>query len=262
MDYTHFFHLKTDPFNKQSCGSFSFESKSYREAIQRMEHIVQNGGIFYLCAEYGIGKSSLLYRFSQNLAPKIKYVYLDYVKVGAYGILYQIAKGLFLIPGCSKIKVACALKDYFIKTQDKPVIIIDEAQDLNNDTLEDIRMLTSQYFDTDVPFTLIFSGHPSFSNVLNNHQALKQRINFSYQLLPFSASETASYLNQRMTAAGCNNYPFDKEAEHTIFEYSKGIARKINKLATLSLIIAAGAASAIIDRRICESAIMEMSANF
>lgn len=261
MNYLHFFQFKTAPFDKKSDGGFSFQSKVFTQAKERLEIIRQSGGIFCLYGEYGTGKSALLYQWAASLPHQVSYVYLDYVKASSYGILFLINRGFCLPQSYSKVKLVCALKDYFKSAAEKPIIIIDEAHELANETLDDIRMLTSQDFDTDSSFVLIFSAHTSFFTKLSRHQALKQRINLSYELIPFSRQECSAYLKQRIKAAGCNHFPFTLPAEDKIFEYSAGIARKINKIATLSLMVAASSALNMIDERVCESVIIELSKN-
>lgn len=259
MSYLNFFGLKANPFDKNSDGDFLYTSKSITRANARLDIILQTGGILHLYGEYGCGKTALLHNLSKNLPAKTPSVYLDYVKVGAYGLLFFLAKELMIYPSYSKVKLVCQIKEHLVALTEKPVIIIDEAQELAIDTLSDIRMLASQDFDSHMPFVLILSSHPSFIPKLNQSIALKQRINLFCHLMPFTKEETGLYLQKRMHAAGCKHFPFQQDALDIIFSYSNGIARKINQIASICLITAASMGCAIIDHKISDAVKVDLA---
>jgi len=259
MNYLNHFGLLEVPYDKKSSDAFYFQSKSAKEAAARLSIIEQHGGNFHLYGGYGTGKTSLLNHLYRNSLSDNETVYIDFVTLKSYGILYQIAQGLSIDPAFRKIKLYGQIMEKLRCAKKRPAIIIDDACKLSDDSLEDIRLLTSCDFDQQAPFSLILSSGPALTSVLSQHPALKQRISLFYHLLPFDKTETKEYLYKRFVAAGGKTYPFNEEAQSAIFDFSGGIARLINKMASLTLITAAARQTNFIDAQICRCVINELN---
>ena len=127
--------------------------------------------------------------------------------------------------------LACA------KSTEKVVIILDEAQNLSVDVLEEVRLLTNFEYYGQRLLQIILVGQPQFEYILQLPQLtqLTQRIGFNWQLLPLNYSETKSYIEKRLAVVGCVHPLFTARAIKQIFAYSKGIPRVINLISDTAL---------------------------
>ena len=126
--------------------------------------------------------------------------------------------------------------------QHRHLLVIDEAHELPDASLEDIRLLTIGEFDRDSPFLLLLAGHSRLDERLAQppHHALDQRITALARLSPLGVDEVRAYVHQRLAAAGLGERPLlDPDAIDVLAEASAGIPRMINNLATAALIVAA-----------------------
>jgi general secretion pathway protein A len=110
------------------------------------------------------------------------------------------------------------------------LLIIDEAQRLNHDLLEQIRLLSNIEMDNHKLINIFFVGQNEFNNILSEerHKAVRQRITVSYHIEPLTEPETREYINHRLKIAGCNQELFKPEAVRRIYAFSQGYPRLIN----------------------------------
>ena len=119
---------------------------------------------------------------------------------------------------------------------------MDEAAELSDSTLADVRLLTIGEFDRSSPFLLLLAGSPSLDDRLADptHHALEQRISAFARLQPLCAEETTKYINLRLVAVSTKAKPvFEEGAIEAIFEGASGVPRRINNIATSALIVTA-----------------------
>src|SRR5690606_20827585 len=110
------------------------------------------------------------------------------------------------------------------------VLIIDEAQNLSNDALEQVRLLTNLETPTQKLLQIILLGQPELRDVLGQPELrqLAQRITARYHLTPLSADETEAYVRHRLNVAGCSRFPFTRLALRRLHQHSGGVPRLIN----------------------------------
>ncbi len=129
-----------------------------------------------------------------------------------------------------------------LEDERRQLLVLDEAHEFPDATLDDIRLLTIADFDRKSPFLLLLAGQPTLDERLAEpiHYALDQRITTIARLLPLSQEETGEYLDTRLAAAGAKRQPvFEDGAVDAIFDGASGVPRRINTLATSALIVAA-----------------------
>jgi type II secretory pathway predicted ATPase ExeA len=256
--FTQHFGLKMNPFTKEISSGDLFMGQDQKELEARFNYIKSARGMFLLTAEAGLGKTTALRRFCDNLNPglyKPCYYALSTVTVMDFyrGIILRLGGE----PFHKKIDMFEQLQQLILGSyHDKritPVIIIDEAQSLSNGVLEDLRILFNFKMDSENPFILIIAGQPPLRHrlQLGVNQALKQRIASKYHMQGLNREELDDYVTSRLKFAGALNTniftPVSLDAIHTI---SKGTPRVINKLITDSLIAAYARKSDAVDDEI------------
>ena len=131
----------------------------------------------------------------------------------------------------------------------KHVLVLDEAHQMPNDTLEDVRLLSIADFDRKSPFVLILAGHPTLDDRLAEpvHHALDQRITTIARLAPLSLDESREYVRLRLDGAGARSQPvFDDDAIGALFDASAGVPRRLNRIASSAMIVAASRKRSIV----------------
>lgn len=146
------------------------------------------------------------------------------------------------MPRRSRGETASLVIDHLLESEHRHLLVIDEAQELPDATLDDVKLLTIADFDRKSPFLLLLAGQVALDERLAEpaHHALDQRITTVARLLPLSQDETRDYLAARLRGAGSKDTPvFDDGAITAIAESAGGVPRRINALATSALIVAA-----------------------
>lgn len=120
-----------------------------------------------------------------------------------------------------------------------PIIILDEANYLKNQTLNDLKILFNFDMDSTNKAVILLTELPQLSSTLgmNMHEPLRQRIVMNYHILPLSQEEAEGYLQDKMKCAGCRQQVFERNAIEAIVNASNGIPRMIDKIANTSLLI-------------------------
>jgi general secretion pathway protein A len=172
-------------------------------------------------------------------------------------IVYQ-----FNIPNIPNTKVEClrVLNDKMIENMQagkETLLIVDEAQLLNETTFEEIRLLLNFQLNNRFLLTIILLGQPELREKVKKIEQLNQRIAIQYHLTPFDFEETLKYIDYRQQKAGRKDSLFSQDSVEKIYEHSKGIPRKINNLCDLSLLIGFSTQEKIIDPKIVENIISD-----
>lgn len=237
--YQSFYGLTAKPFQLQPDPSFFFASNGHKRAMAYLEYGLSQGeGFIIITGEIGAGKTTLMRTLFRKLASEkiisaqIVNTYLD-----ADEVLRMVAAA-FKIPfeNVTKASLLLALEKFLRQCDQqgkRALLVVDEAQNLSAETLEQLRML-SNYQTDDKPLLQTFLlGQPEFRKILlsNNMQQLRQRVIATYHLGPMGASETRAYIEHRLNTVGWKGNPtINEDAFALIHEYSGGIPRKINTL--------------------------------
>jgi type II secretory pathway predicted ATPase ExeA len=240
----HHFGFEFHPFGRKTPKDALFHHPGYEEALSRLRFSVDIEEPAILLADSGLGKSLLLGHLSDTLCHDGWGVYyFAHASTGPCGLVSVLARNMGITPKRTTSETAALLAQALLKNGAPHLICIDEAHELPDKTLADIRLLTISDFDRKMPFLLLLSGQPALDDRLAEptHHALDQRITTVARLLPLSADETRDYINRRLRAALIKKSQpvFDDSAVDAIFEATSGVPRRINALATSAMIVAA-----------------------
>lgn len=237
------FRLKTNPFTRDAPKDALLKHQGFVEAFDRLRLTVEVEATATLISEPGCGKSLLLGELAAECQQRGLVVhYFAHASVGPFGLINVLARKAGLAPRRSRAETALAISDALMQDERKHLLVLDEVHLMPDDTLEDVRLLSIADFDRKSPFVLVLAGHPVLDDRLAEpvHHALDQRITTIARLAPLSLDETRGYMRQRVDAAGAKNQPlFDDDAVAAVFDVSSGVPRRINRIATSAMIVAA-----------------------
>lgn len=234
---------------------FLYWSPGHKRAYSILEYgIMTRSPITVMTGDVGAGKTTLL----QSLLDKIgddTVVGLVSNAHGSRGDLLRWALAALDVPverGASYVEVFQTLQDFLIKNYASgryAILIIDEAQQLSEEGLEELRMLTNINSGTDELLQLVLIGQPELRNVIAQPamQQFAQRIMATYHLTPMNRDETQDYIQHRLVHAGGRAEQFSSAAIDRIFELSAGVPRMINKLCDFSIVYAATVEKQVVD---------------
>jgi len=263
--YLDFYNLKIEPFSLSPDPRFLFLAPSHKEAFAHLKYgLIRHKGFVVLLGEVGTGKTTLIYSLLSQIPERIRITYISNPTLNREEFFFLLAKkyNLGAIENKAEflIKFSNFLEDAFKKREDV-VLIIDEAHCLNEEILEEIRLLSNLETPNAKLINIILTGQPEFEDILENprFRALKQRINLKYTLKPFSLEQTKTYIQIRMAKAGAKDAGiFTDGAMEAVFEYSKGIPRIINLLCDRALLTGFIKESKVIDEAIIHECAAEI----
>jgi general secretion pathway protein A len=243
--YQQFFGLRESPFNVNPDPRYLFLTRSIQEALASLTYGIQNRkGFILLTGEVGTGKTTLLNRLlgwlrGQRVATA--YIFNSRLSVND---LFDLMLAEFEIPCESREKsqIVLRLNQWLLeryRAGETAVLIVDEAQNLSPEVLEEIRLLTNLETSTEKLLQIVLTGQPELEEKLKapHVRQLRQRITLRCRTTPLTLEETFGYIAERLRIAGANCDPiFSKEAIEMVHAYSCGIPRVVNLLCEHSMI--------------------------
>lgn len=244
--YKTFFGLKELPFNFSPDPRYLYWTPAAQEAWSSLTYGIESRkGFILLTGEVGTGKTTLLNALLEWLREHdIATSFVFNSQLSSAKQLFDFMMADFGITCESRLKshVLLRLNQWLLeryRAGKTTVLIVDEAQNLSEQMLEEIRLLTNLETSTEKLLQIVLSGQPELDDKLNQPQLrqLLQRIIFRCRTIPLTPDETLAYVLERLHIAGANGTPvFSKEALEAIQKYSKGIPRVVNLLCEHSLI--------------------------
>ncbi len=234
--YNDCFGFSEPPFNMVPNPRFFFQNRSYDEVISIVEHgVATRKGIIVVTGEPGTGKTLLVKLLASKLEPKIKTVVVQDPDITLKGLLRLL---LDRIVGFSTIDentvTIDSLRERLIEQRENGqalCLFIDEAQDLNDETLDDLRLLSNLDYENEALLPIILMGQPELEAKLDrpSAQRIKQRVALTRKIYPLIRREIVSYVAHRLQIARYNGQElFVPEAIEMVANISKGIPRTIN----------------------------------
>ena len=262
--YKEHYGLKENPFSMLPDPSFLYLGKKHSLALAMLQYAMMNQAtITVLTGEIGSGKTTIV-RHLLNQSDDDTQVGLLSNTHSRFGELMQWVNLAFGLPyeGKSKVALHQVFIEYSIEQYAKGrrlVLIIDEAQNLDVDTLEEIRLLSNINADKDHILQLLLVGQPQLYRKLRKPELEQfiQRISFSYHLKSLSLDETNNYISHRLTVAGGNPDLFEPQARRIIHKKSRGIPRLINVLCETALIYGFADRKKIIDEHLVHEVVQD-----
>lgn len=249
-----FFGLHKMPFSKLIGVNELYRSSSFQEACARLQIGLENEDVVLLSGAVGSGKSNVLRYFAHSLDPndyRIIYIPADSFKIGEIAKL-ALTNLNVEVPYTSSVAIR-KLRHTIIKLNReksiRPLLLIDEIQELPTSTLASLKNLLNYNMDSEILLFLILCGQNSIYEKLGYPQleALNRRIRIRYVLRPLSMEETGSYISHQMKTCGVEQSVFSDDTKAAMFQHSKGILSEINAFCFELLIYAVSQSKQIIE---------------
>lgn len=240
MFYDHF-SLTDHPFVEKPPLSWLQRDPRMEQALARLKFFEQQGAIALILGQTGLGKSSLLRLFIHELPPNRYHpIYLHLTPINANAFLRLIVTTFGEKPKLGKDRMLLQIIDRIKQNEKCTLFVIDEAHLIDPKTLTDLRLLVSAIDET-ISLKIVLCGQDNLREILKraSHADLVQRITIRFSLHALTTQQTCMYIDRRITLAGGANKIFEDEAKKLIFDYTGGIPRQINNVATACLINAA-----------------------
>jgi putative secretion ATPase (PEP-CTERM system associated) len=237
--YADFYGLKTMPFMLTPDHRFFFRSAGHGRAMAHLAYgLGQGEGFIVITGDIGAGKTTVMTRFCATLdQAAILAVPLVSTRIGGTDLLRLVAASLGLAPGAaSKGEILVTLQSFLVAAGAagrRVLLIVDEAQNLSVDALEEMRMLSNFSRDGRTLFHSFLLGMPAFRALIARPELeqLRQRITAAFHLGPLDRSECEAYIGHRLGLAGWTGDPaFSPEAHDMIYAWTGGLPRRINTL--------------------------------
>lgn len=267
--YTSFFGLNDKPFSITPDPRYLFMSSRHGEALAHLVYgVTESGGFMQLTGEVGTGKTTLVRTLLQNRLPANADVAVVLnPQLSALEFLQTIGEELGVPEPAEKNSIKAmidALNHYLLKAHAegrRTILVVDEAQNLSRDVLEQVRLLTNLETSKQKLLQIVLIGQPELRELLarNDLRQLAQRITGRYHLEPLTREETELYIDHRMQVAGAVGETFDARAKREVFRLSQGVPRLINVICDRALLGAYGSEVRRVNRRMVQRAAAEIS---
>jgi general secretion pathway protein A len=268
--YLKHFNLTERPFSITPDPRFLYMSDRHREALAHLLYgLGEGGGFVQLTGEVGTGKTTICRCLLEQVPENVDVALVLNPKVTAEELIATV---------CDELGVAYPAQIHSIKTLTdvlnrhlldahargrRTVLIIDEAQNLSPDVLEQVRLLTNLETPTRKLLQIILIGQPELRALLAREEMrqLAQRVTARYHLEPIAQQDVSDYIQHRLQICGASHIVFTRRAVDLIRSLSRGIPRLINVICDRSLLGAYAEGKSQVDRRIVKKAAREVLAD-
>ncbi len=268
--YVQHFGLEHEPFSIAPDPRYLFLSERHREALAHLTYgLGAGGGVVLLTGEIGAGKTTVCRCFLEQVPADCRIAYIFNPKLTVIEMLASVCEefGIEVAapPGNATVKTYLDPLNRFLLEAHaagrNSVLVIDEAQLLSAEVLEQLRLLTNLETSERKLLQIILVGQPELRDMLAQPglEQLAQRVIARYHLGALDEAETALYLQHRLELAGLRGpSPLGPELMHRIYQYSGGIPRRINRLCDRALLGAFGQGLAAVDLPTLRRAVEEV----
>lgn len=242
--YLDYYGLVEPPFDITPNPRFLFYSPKHREAFNHLLYgIRERKGFVQLTGEVGAGKTTLCRALMEQLDGRFATALILNPVLSPDQLIKAIALELGLqVLGMDRLETVAEINNFLLAQLERgqdTVLIIDEAQDLTDELLEQVRLLSNLEADDRKLLQIVLMGQPELRDRLNNPRLrqLRQRITVRYHLLPLNRSEVNQYIQHRLQVSGAKGTPyFTQPALWRVFGYSKGVPRLVNAICDKALL--------------------------
>lgn len=243
MDYFTRYGLEFNPFIKNS-KEILIDTTEYKETLFRLDYLAKTKGFGILTGSAGRGKTTAVRSWAASLNPSLyKVVYSSLSTLTPNDFYRNLVKELGNEPAYKKPDNFRIIQDEItrlaIEKRKTSVIIIDEANYINNTILNDLKILFNFEMDSRDRAAILLAGLPKLNSTLTLqiHERLRQRIVMNYNLEGLTKEEGKTYILEKLKGAGCNQTVFEDAAIEAILNAADGTPRLINKYCNASMLI-------------------------
>jgi putative secretion ATPase (PEP-CTERM system associated) len=243
--YAKFYRLNAPPFQLTPDARFFFESSVHRQAMAYLVYGLHHAeGFIIITGEVGAGKTILVDNLLSTIDP-VNFITARIVttQLGGDDLLHLVAGGFGIAKeGLRKGELLQRISDFILtqhRNRKRPLLIVDEAQNLSFEALEELRMLSNIVVDKTMALQSFLLGQPQFRVTLASPQLeqLRQRVTAAYHLGPLNEAETRAYIEHRLRRADWKDDPqFGDECFPLIYRHTGGVPRQINMLCSRLLL--------------------------
>jgi general secretion pathway protein A len=266
MDYLEFYHLQEAPFGLTPDSFYFYPSKMHNDILASLDYAVnQKEGFSLITGEPGVGKTISLKIFIDRWKDKAEIALILTPRLSPEEFLQAVLQDLHIpIKTPNKNEMLQSFRDLLLERSNankRVIIIVDEAQNLPDATLEELRLLSNLETEKEKLLQIILVGQPELRARLHVERLkqLDQRVTVRVTLTPLSLEETKDYINYRLIKAGKGSVLFEERAKKAIYRFSRGIPRLINLLASRAMMVAYIGSSHQITKEHVEAAIKHLS---
>ncbi|RMF46213.1 MAG: AAA family ATPase [Deltaproteobacteria bacterium] len=263
--YKDFYGLSERPFSKTPDPRFLYLSRGHREAMARLLYAVEERDLILLTGGIGCGKTTLSRALIDELEEHHQVILFINPRLSPMEFLKTLAARLGVgRPARTKADLLEQIGKQLYRRYEEgtcPVLVVDEAQLVpHKELFDEIRLLTNFQLDDQNLICVVLMGQPELRQRLRHraYEALRQRIGMQFDLKPLDREETSAYLDHRLQVAGGRPGLFKPEAVDVIFDFSGGIPRRINQIASLALLEGFGRETAAIGRDVMDAVRIEL----
>ena len=236
--YLEYYGLKEPPFTITPNPRFLFYSPKHREAFNHLLYgIRERKGFVQITGEVGAGKTTICRALLDQLGNNFSTALILNPILDADQLMRTIAGEFGLhVKGLDRLETLSEINRFLLGEAEcgrDAVLIIDEAQNLTNELLEQVRLLSNLETDDRKLLQIVLMGQPELRDRLNDPslRQLRQRITIRYHLRPLNRAEVGQYVQHRLSVSGANHGPyFTAPAMWRVYHYAKGIPRLVNAL--------------------------------
>lgn len=241
--YRKFYGLRDLPFSLTPDPRFLYFTASHREVMANLQYGIEQGkGLVVVTGEVGTGKTTLLRAIIRQFDRSVLASYVFNPGLTVAEFYEQLASDFNLGPAGSRADLLRRLGELLMTRHAnglRTVLIVDEAQGLSRDLLEEVRLLLNFETHTEKQLQIVLVGQPELRRVLNSPdlRQLKQRISLRSEVRPLQADEVSAYIRSRLNVAGAARLDiFAPDATGLIYRFSEGIPRLVNNLCDNALL--------------------------
>lgn len=259
--FTDYFQMTDQPFCERIKIEHILTDERMSQCLARLSFLIRQGTIGLVTGQTGVGKSTLIRLFLSTVSPSNYHpVYLHFTHLKASSLLNLIASEFGESSTNTKDRRFMRIMNAVKKLQCTPILIIDEAHLLTSESITDLRLLVSSATDDVSPMKIILCGQDDLKHTISRSDCtdFAQRVCVACKLKPLSREQTAVYISSQIKQAGCSDV-FDSEVMSMIHDYTNGIPRQINNIATACLIHAASVNSRKITVEVLTQAMAEIN---
>jgi general secretion pathway protein A len=264
--YLAYYELKTNPFRTDSDPEFLWFGEKYKEALSLLKFgILNRGGFLLLTGDVGTGKTSLIRYFLKLIDSSVLVATIHDPDMPAIDFFNYLSEEFKMNRVFSnKDDFLIHFKNFLLKAYSDHksiIVIIDEAQRLNHEHLEEIRFLSNIEVGDQKLISIFFIGQSGIEQTLmdERNKALSQRIRLSYNIQPLDESETVKYIAHRLRIAGSKRGIFTVGACKNIFSISGGVPRLINSICDCALMSGFAEDRKVVDSKLINECQIELS---